>query len=36
MTEYRLYTVESDGRFIGSRTLTADSDDDAVIWATTD
>ena len=33
MTEYRLYTVESDGRFIGSRTFTADSDDDAVVWA---
>jgi len=24
MTEYRLYTVESDGHFIGSRTFTAD------------
>jgi hypothetical protein len=33
MTEYRLYTVESDGRFIGSRTFTADSDDDAAVWA---
>ena len=33
MTEYRLYTVESDGHFIGSRTFTADSDDDAVVWA---
>jgi hypothetical protein len=32
MTEYRLYTVESDGHFIGSRTFTADSDDDAVVW----
>ena len=33
MTEYRLYTVENDGHFIGSRTFTADSDDDAVVWA---
>ena len=33
MTEYRLYPVESDGHFIGSRTFTADSDDDAVVWA---
>jgi hypothetical protein len=33
MTEYRLYMVENDGRFIGSRTFTADSDDDAVVWA---
>ena len=33
MTGYRLYTVENDGRFIGSRTCTADSDDDAVVWA---
>ena len=33
MTEYRLYTVESDGHFIGSRTFTADSDDDAVVSA---
>ena len=33
MTEYRLYTVGNDGHFIGSRTLTADSDDDAVVWA---
>jgi hypothetical protein len=32
MTEYRLYTVENDGHFIGSRTFTADSDDDAVVW----
>ena len=33
MTEYRLYTVENDGHFIGSRTFTADNDDDAVVWA---
>ena len=33
MTEYRLYTVESDGHFIGSRTFTADSDDDTVVSA---
>jgi hypothetical protein len=33
MTEYRLYTVENDGRFIGPRTFTADSDDDAVVCA---
>ena len=33
MTEYRFYTVENDGHFIGSRTFTADSDDDAVVWA---
>jgi hypothetical protein len=33
MTEYRLYTVENDGHFTGSRTFTAASDDDAVVWA---
>ena len=33
MTEYRLYTVGNDGHFIGSRTFTADSDRDAVVWA---
>ena len=33
MTEYRLYTIESEGRFTGSEMFTANSDDDAVVWA---
>jgi hypothetical protein len=33
MTEYRIRTLETDGRSSGSRTFTAGSDDDAIVWA---
>lgn len=33
MTNYHLYAIANDGHLIGSRAFTADSDDDAVVWA---